>query len=138
MHKIDSMAKPGNWTLYYKDGIPVIGSAAVSLKYADEEDILKDGYIPSPDMPVYSAKIRPVGIDNTATSPVKFVTDDIVGIGKPMTLTFPSQEIISLLNYIATGQVPAADGWLTVRFTFKRIGARVFPTLCKYAEIKPK
>ncbi len=138
MHKIDSNPAPKNWTLYYKDGIPVIGSAAVSLKYADPADILADGYVPSHDMPVYSARIRPVGIDCTATSPVKFVTDDIVGVGKPMSLTFPSQEIISLLNYIATGQVPAADGWLTVRFTFKRIGARAFPTLCNYAEIAPK
>lgn len=138
MHKIDSNPAPKNWTLYYKDGIPVIGSAAVSLKYADPEDILKDGYVPSHDMPIYSAKIRPIGMDHTATSPVKFVTDPLVGIGKTMDLVFPSQEIISLLNYIATGQVPAEDGWLTVRFTFKRIGARVFASLCNYAEIKPK
>ena len=38
MHKIDSNPAPKNWTLYYKDGIPVIGSAAVSLKYADPAD----------------------------------------------------------------------------------------------------
>ena len=138
MHKIDSNPAPKNWTLYYKDGVPVIGGAAASLSYYDKEDILKDGYVPSSDMPIYSAKIRPIGMDCTATTPVKFITDPLLGVGEPMELVFPSQEIISLLNYIATGQVPAADGWLTVRFTFKRIGARVFATLCKYAEVKPK
>ena len=30
MHKIDSNPKPSNWTLYYRDGLPVIGQAAVS------------------------------------------------------------------------------------------------------------
>lgn len=138
MHKIDSNPTPKNWTLYYRDGLPVIGQAAASLSYMDEDEIVERGYLPSPDMPIYSAKIRAIGMDNTATSPVKFITDPLVGTGKVMELVFPSQEIIALLNYIATGQVPAADGWLTVRFTFKRIGARVFATLCNYAEITPK
>ena len=34
MHKIDSNPASKNWTLYYKDGIPVIGSAARMLKEA--------------------------------------------------------------------------------------------------------
>lgn len=138
MHKIDSNPAPKNWTLYYRDGLPIIGHASVSMRYMEKEEILERGYTPSPDMPIYSAKIRPIGTDCTATSPVKFITDPLVGTGKVMELIFPSQEIIALLNYIATGQVPAADGWLTVRFTFKRIGARVFATLCNYAEIAPK
>lgn len=135
MHKIDSNPKPSNWTLYYRDGLPVIGQAAVSLSYMEEDEIVEKGYLPSPDMPIYSAKIRAIGMDNTATSPVKFITDPLVGTGKVMELVFPSQEIIALLKYIANGQIPAADGWLTVRFTFKRVGPRVFATLSKYAEI---
>lgn len=137
MHKIDSNPKP-KWTLYYKDGLPVIGWRSVSMRYMDEETIAAEGYVPSPDMPVYSAKVRATGIDCTATSPVTFITDELVGVGKTLELVFPSKEIINLLNYIATGQVPSADGWFTIRFTFKRIGARVFPTLCNYAEIAPK
>lgn len=136
MHKICSIPAPKNWRLYLKEGIPVIGSMAINvgLIYSSDEERAVDGYEAQPDMPVYSAKIRPIGTDSTATSPVKFITDDIMGVGEPMKLVFPNQEVISLLKYIATGQVPAENGWLTVRFTFKRIGPRVFATLFNYCE----
>lgn len=135
MHKVASLP-PLHWKLYLKDGIPVVGSEAANMKYAyeDEDEKAAAGYIAQPDMPVYSAKIQAVRKDNTTTSPIVVVTDEVQGTGKTMELTFTSDEIILLLSYITKGYVPMADGWMTVRFTFTRHGSRVFPKLSGYPE----
>ena len=44
MHKIDSNPAPKNWTLYYRDGLPIIGQASVSMRYMEEDEILEHGY----------------------------------------------------------------------------------------------
>ena len=41
MHKIDSNPTPKNWTLYYRDGLPIIGQASVSMRYMEEDEILE-------------------------------------------------------------------------------------------------
>lgn len=139
MHKVASLPAPKTWTLYLKEGVPVIGQDAINIKYSMDEETPAEykryGYLASPDLPVYSAVIKPTGSGNTATKPVMFVTDPIIDAGgRTMLLTFTNPEIIKLLELVAAGTVVPKDGGLLVRFTFGRIGPRIFPKL-HYPEI---